>query len=255
MLMSQCGCGCGGCGSCSSCQSNKCCECKVVADGVSIIGNGTADGILRGYRIEPLDDHYVVTRPNGTMYTIHVGDQVAWNATESEITVTHPDGSVEVIPFPARHYAITETLVDVGNGFTDTLPTASVSGSMQEKVITNPSAVLPMKLLIVADGPTFRLSSDGIEVVAWAAWLDVYRNGTKLTPASSRIDGYTSLPIGTDPGFAVDYSGSGQNYIDEIPPGGSVTYGMRWELEKLQGTPQTIGVGHCRMSIFGSTSE
>jgi len=108
MLMSQrCGCGqsnCNGNCGCGGCTG-------VIADGVSITGNGCPATILRGYRIEPVGDRFIVTRPDGTLYEIVPGDQVEVDGLI--VTITHPDGTTESFTL---HPAATLTKVqDVTN--------------------------------------------------------------------------------------------------------------------------------------------
>lgn len=97
MLMGNCGCGCSEPAPAPSCG----CGCKgVITDGISISGNGCTNEILRGYRIEPLDGNYIVTRPDGSMYTIKPGDRIAVGQTPgggTVLTVTHSDGTTETI--------------------------------------------------------------------------------------------------------------------------------------------------------------
>lgn len=115
MLMGNCGCGCG----CSEPTPAPACGCGckgVITDGISIQGNGCTNEILRGYRIEPLDGNFVVTRPDGTMYTIKPGDRIAVGAGGNSLIITHSDGTTETI---ALHPAASLTKVqDVDNRVT-----------------------------------------------------------------------------------------------------------------------------------------
>lgn len=101
MLMGNCGCGCSTCqGGCSGG-----CGCKgVITDGVSIVGDGCAQTVLRGYRVELLDGNYVVTRPNGEMFIIKPGDGV--RVVGGNLVIIHADGKTETI---ALHPAVSLT--------------------------------------------------------------------------------------------------------------------------------------------------
>jgi len=118
---------------------------EVLTDGVSIVAGEGA--VLRGYRVEPLDDMYVVTRPDGSMFHIRPGDRVA--VVGDELVISHPDSAVDRYLL-SRHYVIARSLVDEGQGF-ESVPADSLlpAEAFRDRILAEaagPRAVIDSRL-------------------------------------------------------------------------------------------------------------